>query len=123
MNKPPFIDTVFDLSFDRFVVVRIVRLFFGLAILASAAVLIGMVYRGLVGYTVAQTYIDALAATDAPAAQLDAEIAKRTMSIMVLVLAPFASAGFLLLSRIVSEMVVVLFTIAERLPLNDETNP
>lgn len=123
MNHPTFLETLFDLSFRRFVVVRIVRVLYALAICTAAAALIGMLFCGLSGWDAAQRDIDALTATGGDIALLASAVTKRGLSIALTVSAPVVSAACLLMSRVACELVVVIFTIAERLSPSAAPSP
>jgi hypothetical protein len=117
------IGDLFDFSFTRFITLRVARVFYAVALGGSFLAFVALVLAGLSGWIDAQNQINALLVTASPVYELQRASTQRSLSILMLVAAPFAAAGSALLSRLVAEFVVVVFSIAESLRANPSAAP
>lgn len=114
MSAQPSLATLFDLSFSKFLVVRIVRWMYCAALVVAALTFVGMVVGGIAAALAAQRDINALEAY--PESSLLAAAASRRAAGFCLALAsPFVTALMVIGARVLAEMTVVLFSIAESL--------
>jgi hypothetical protein len=106
---------LFDLSFSRFVVPRLVRwLYLGCLALAALA-LVGALASAIPAAMSEQIVLDALEASGAPARDIERASTRRNFAIAAAVGAPFLALGLVLVGRVAAEMTVVVFSIAESL--------
>ena len=113
-----FFRTLFDLSFEHFVVVRVVRWFYFLVLCAAAMGFLVMIVTGISGLVSAQNDINALVGAEYMSAPLLAGAQmRRAVSIGMISAAPFVAALAVLVGRVAAEMTIVLFSITESLKL------
>lgn len=114
-DKPSTLRTLFDLTFERFVIVQLVRWFYVASLAAAVLLLVGMLITGFNGFVDANAAIMALAEKGSGLAELRLASAERTTNILTMAAAPFAAVFLVLFARVFCELVVVAFRIAELL--------
>lgn len=118
MTREPqqaFLATLFDLSFNRFVVVRVVRVLYVAAILGAIVTAGAMAWSGFLGFVGAHAEVGAMLEVDAPALEVKGAELRRAIAVATMAGAPFVAVFMVLASRVLCELVVVVFRIAELL--------
>ena len=106
---------LFDLSFSRFLVPQLVRwLYLGWVILAILA-LVGALMLTIPTVLSSQILLSALEAANASSLEIESAGTRRNIAIAVTIIAPFLALGMVVIGRVVAEMTVVVFSIAESL--------
>ena len=90
-----FFGSLFDFSFSSFVTTKLIKVIYGLLIVSSVFVGIGVFFRGIFEFT--------------------SKYGSEGLGILFIILSPVVAFLYLLLARLYCELIIVMFRIAETL--------
>jgi hypothetical protein len=106
---------LFDLSFDRFVVPKLVRLLYAAWLVAAGLLMVGGTVMAVARVFALQSDIDALASMGSELEELSRVTSQRNFALAMVPALPVVAAVMAVAGRISAEMTIVVFSIAESL--------